>query len=378
MRLFKKMGLALACAASMTIGGSGAWADDDEKKAPYVEVVIPIELQNDYNFKSDTRAARGNDLFTTTEPEITVGIWRGLTFYAHAVLEPVRDRRPNDDRFFGDHGFYLQDIWLAYEGSLYEGDGPVSNVGFRIFGGKFTPNFGLAWDITPGVYGTDFAEDYEFSERWGFGGSFTIKHGALGEYKISGSTFFLDTTVLSNSAITERGRTRLRDGGPSNTENLKSFALALDGSEIPGLEGFSYHIGFIHQAVRGGPDEQGFVASAQWEIPLGGDWKITPLVEYAHFWDADGTAGARRHFLTTSLAAEHGNWSASISHTLRNTTSPGESTIRDNLFTVSGGYTFDNGLGIELGYSFRNEESVGTHTIGVLVTYELSFGLGGK
>ena len=125
-----------------------------------------------------------------------------------------------------------------------------------------------------------------------------------------------------------------------------------------------------------GPAEQGFAAGAQWEIGLG-DIKVTPLVEYLHFWKANGVAGARRHFPTTALSAEYEGWSAAVARTLRNTSVPGAACATTQS-RFRGGYTFDNGFGIEVGYSFRNEDGVGTHTIGALLTHELSFGLGGK
>ena len=54
--------------------------------------------------------------------------------------------------------------------------------------------------------------------------------------------------------------------------------------------------------------------------------------------------------------------------------SPMAGTVRDNLFATSIGYTFkkalfENDLGVAVGYSYRNEDSIATHTVGVLLTY---------
>jgi len=353
-------------ACMLGIAQTAALAEEATKE-PWLTVVIPIEIQNDGNFKSDDRGNQLNDLFATVEPEITVGILPGLTFFAHAVLEPMRDPRPGEDRFFRSHGIYLQDLILRYEGTLFS-DAPNA-LKFRIFGGKFGPNFGTAWDVAPGIYGADFAEDYEFVERLGFGGALILDHAALGMHTLSASTFVLDRSILSGSAITKRTRPVLADGGPGNTRGLQSFHVTLDGEKLPGLKGLTYHVSFIHQGVRGGPDERGLALALAYETELGG-FIIKPIVEYARIFDADGVDGQARSYLTTGVSIEKDSWELALSHTFRHTRTPMDGVVRDNLFAASLGYTFENKIGVALGYSYRNEDSIATHTIGVLLTYE--------
>jgi hypothetical protein len=358
------LGVVFACALGMSQTAANA---QEGTKEPWLKVVVPIEIQNDGNFKSDDRGNQLNDLYTTTEPEITVGILPGLTFYAHAVLEPMRDPRPGEDRFFRSHGFYLQDIILSYQRTLFS-DGP-NNFNVRVFGGKLGPNFGTAWDKAPGVYGADFAEDYEFVERLGFGLAVIIDSEAVGMHTLSASTFVLDRTPLAGSVITKRTRPVLADGGPSNTRGLKSFHVTLEGEKIPGLEGLTYHVSFIHQGVRGGPNERGLALALGYEGELSG-YKVKPIVEFVHIFDVDGVNGQGRNYLTTGFSIERNGWEFALSHTFRHTHTPMDGTVRDNLVATSLGYTFDNGLGIALGYSYRNEDSIATHTVGVLLTYE--------
>jgi hypothetical protein len=358
--------LGIVFAGAMGLSQSPAYAEG-ETKEPWLKVVVPIEIQNDGNFKSDDRDNQLYDLYTTVEPEITVGILPGLTFYAHAVLEPMRDPRPSENRHFRSHGLYLQDIILRYERTLVS-DGP-NNFSVRIFGGKFGPNFGTAWDAAPGLYGADFAEDYEFVERFGFGVAFIIDSAAVGTHTLTASTFVLDRSPLAGSVITKRTRPVLADGGPSNTKGLKSFHIALDGEKIPGLEGLTYHVSFIHQGVRGGPDERGIAVALGYAGELSG-FTVKPLIEYAHIFDADGVSGQSRRYLTTGFAIEKDSWEFALSHTFRHTHTPMGGTVRDNLIATSLGYTFENGIGVAVGYSYRNEDSIATHTVGVLLTYE--------
>ena len=51
---------------------------------------------------------------------------------------------------------------------------------------------------------------------------------SAGKIALTTSLYTVDTTVLSESAFTNRGRTSLDDGGAGNTESLDSFAIALD------------------------------------------------------------------------------------------------------------------------------------------------------
>ncbi|MDH3233902.1 MAG: hypothetical protein OEQ29_10260 [Alphaproteobacteria bacterium] len=374
MAVFGKQIVGIAVAGVLGLTQTVVHAEE-AKKEPWLTIVVPIEVQNDGNFKSDDRGNERNDLFATVEPEITVGILPGLTFFAHGVLEPMRDARPGENRFFRSHGIYLEELYLAYEGTLIS-DGP-SALKFRVWGGKFGPNFGTAWDAAPGIYGTDFAEDYEIAERLGFGGALILDHAALGTHTLSASTFVLDRSVLAGSAITKRTRPVLADGGPSNTRGLKSFHVTLEGKKLPGLEGLTYHVSFIHQGVRGAPNERGIAVALGYEGELSG-FTIKPIIEYVHIFNADGVSDQGRNYLTTGFSIEKDGWEFALSHTFRHTRTPLAGTVRDNLLAVSGGYTFGNGLGIALGYSFRNEDSIATHTVGVLLTYELSWEFGGK
>src|SRR4051812_32947312 len=42
--------------------------------------------------------------------------------------------------------------------------------------GKIHPQFGLAWDVTPGLHGTDVAETYELKERDGGNVAYPTRH----------------------------------------------------------------------------------------------------------------------------------------------------------------------------------------------------------
>ncbi len=356
---------ALAAAAAGLLA-LPAQAAGDAASYPRLAVDIPIEIQNDGTYDSEDRDQERNDLFTDTEPEVTLEVLPGLSLRAHFVLEPVRDPEPREDRFFEDHGLFVEDLVAAYESER-----------FSAFGGKFTPNFGVAWDAAPGIYGTDFAEDgYEFSERIGFGGGVTVGNERAGEHTLSASTFFLDTSVLSRSLFRGRGEVDLADGGVSNTEDFSSFAVALDGGGMAALPGLAYHLAFIRQAGGRGDaeDERGVAVAATRPFPLGGELTAEPLVEYVRFFDADGVPGRDREFLTTSVRLGWRRWNLTLSRTGRDTDGGGVDDS-DNLFQISAGYEFAFGLTADLGWRRLSEENVTSETVGALLTYTYVFAL---
>ena len=338
-----------------------AWAETESY--PRISGEVLVEIQNDWTYDSDDRDAELNDLFTTTEPVLIGHLVPGLSILVHGVLEPIEDPEARDDRAFDDHGFFIEDFYLQYESDF-----------FSLKGGKFTPEFGLAWDLAPGVYGTDFAEDtYEFSERIGIGGSLTLRSDHLGEHVISASTFFLDTSFLAHSLLDGRDEVNRSDGGVSNTEDFSSFALAVHG-QIPALPNFHYHIGAIHQEDGRGDEtgEGGFVVAGEFTAEIQ-ELSAVPFVEYVYFDDADGVAGATRDLLTTSLALYWRGWNLALSRTGRDTNLPDEAETDDELFQVSAGYEFEFGLTLDAGWRVAEEEDIDSEILGILATYTLAF-----
>ena len=159
---------------------------------PLIEGSFVFELESDGIF-SDEGNDEFVDTFNTTEVALDVRFNSIFSLHTDITLEPVEDpnagqRALGDDIFFEDHGFFFETLHLQAD---FEH--------FSLYGGKINPSFGSAWDVTPGLYGVDFAEDYEITERIGIGGSYTFKTASSGEHTINAATFFADTSGLSRS-----------------------------------------------------------------------------------------------------------------------------------------------------------------------------------
>ncbi|OUR77561.1 hypothetical protein A9Q83_10505 [Alphaproteobacteria bacterium 46_93_T64] len=336
----------------------GAAAHAEEASYPAISGEISFELQNDWTHKSDDPSAEIDDLYPMINLATTVSFTPELSVNLEATLEPVEDA--TGDRAFEDLGGYVGALTVNYDTNDYS-----------LYAGKFSANFGIAWDATPGLSWGNLSEDYELAEMLGLGGS--LSFNASGRHTVSASTFFADTTFLSDSAGTSRGPVDKPDGGVANTESLESFAVALDGY-FEQLEGFRYHVGFSSAAEGddGTTNQLGYAAGAEYEIPLNEDLTLTPLFEVAYLDDAGGIKGDNTLYTTAGLTLGYGNWTATSSYQRRDIESAGGDTD-DYIADVTLGYEFDFGLGISTGYRFVEEGGVDSRVFGILAAYTIEF-----
>lgn len=343
--------LALAAALLAPLAPGIAAADEDVMPVmtyPWLSIEIPVEVEGDFTFSSDDPAAEINDVYPTVEPFFALHFNERWRTELGLVLEPVLD--PTDDRFFEDLGLYVDTLQLVYEVN-----------GLAISAGKQTPAFGVGWDLMPGIYGDEFAGGYEFTERWGATIAYTFAAGA-GEHILSASTFFLDTTALSESAFTNRGRTSILDGGPSNTEDFSSFVVSLTGANVFGTDGLGYHVGLSHQDsdLIGETAETGFVGALFYETTTASGLTVAPIVECAVFDDYLAMPGADATICSGGIGFAQGPWSFSAGGGVADLDGADLSFVQ-----LTGGYEFDL-FTAEVGYRRLDEDGTVSHTLGVL------------
>ena len=336
----------------------------EEKSYPAISGEIAFEIQDDLAFDSDDPAEERNELGALIEPNLFFHATENFYLNAGLVFEAVQDPAPGDDREFDDHGLFVEVLTLNAEFG-----------GLHLYGGKFGPNFSIAFDAAAGLYGTDISEDdIELSEFVGFGGAYTVEELPVGAITGSASIFTQDTSALADSKITRRERTRSGDGGPGNTGSLESFALALDGDGLPVPGDLRYHIGYVSLASDTTEDEDRFAVGAEWGFAVTDDVTLTPLLEYVHFENAGGVDGADRDYVTGSLLAEFGPWNGAVAYTNRDiSAATGVAEADDFQFQVSAGYAFDFGLSVDLGYKVNQSADIDTSTVGLLFAYGYEF-----
>lgn len=282
------------------------------------------------------------------------------------VLEPLdREGLTRRRRTFDREGVFAEELKLNYQQVIADNT-------LQIFIGKFNPAFGTAWDAR-GIWGEDFAEDYEITEKLGVGGAFTLQTASLGSHTVSASSFFSDTSALSQSVISTRGRTNKRDGGAANTEDLSSYAIALDGEQLGGITGLNYHLAYRSlkrgDANIGADDESGYAATINYARKLNPRTEINLLLERVEINNFDSAAQDRTYNTSSLITTIDDKWNITLSHTQRVIDADGAAEVHDHIFQLSGGYDFANGLTLDIGWRQSDEESLGQNTFGILGRY---------
>jgi len=260
---------------------------------------------------------------------------------------------------FENEGIYAEILTLNFAGDH-----------FGLYGGKFDPNIVTGFKHTPDLFDTELDEDeLEITKRLGFGGYVDIDAGHRGTHRLSGNAFFTDTTALSQSAITNWGRTKLSDGGASNTGKPNSFFLGLYGGKIAGLKGVSYYTGLTRQAVDALDSDDDDISDAsasvgneyrlsgaiEKKVDITKTFAIAPMIEHYHFWNADGVAAETRDYLTASVEITLHRASLQLSYTGRFVRHDEGADYNDKAFEATAGYKFKSGLEASLEALYLDE-----------------------
>jgi hypothetical protein len=316
---------------------------------PQLDVTVPVELQFDRVFDASDPAAETSDLYWTIEPSIGIAFAQWLRFDMGLVFEPLTGPGPGEDRAFEDHGLFVETAQVsAAFGAL------------TVHAGKFSAPFSLAFDHAPGVYGDVLNADIEVAERIGAGAAFNLTGaGAEEGVIVRAAAFHRDTSFLSGSVITARGRTFRSDGGPGNTGDFSNFALALDVIRLPEMPDVHLHLAYLNQSAGTGDatGQDAYVAAANWSKKVSEAAEYQVLAEWAHSDGATGYGcavsipGAEQSDLTLAVSGLwHGVWSAAAGLSVRDVTDPLNGDAETRAFHLSAGYAIGENVLAEIAY----------------------------
>jgi hypothetical protein len=274
------------------------------------------------------------------------------------------------DRFFDKHPLSMAKLTLDYK-----------NEDFAAYVGKFNPIVGFDYHQFPGVFTYQTIESYAIRERLGLGASFKNDLGDYGQHQLDVSSFFADTTALSNSILYKRGRTTLADGGVSNTEDLSSFAISLGGQDFYSLdnnivEGLSYRIGYAKQAKgsNNNKDEHRHSLSLGYQQKISQDLSAKLIFERMDINHLSGEAAHDRTYNTLTGQLNYNKWNTTISYTdINNTAGEADENHDGFIRQVSIGYRFDNGVNFDIGHKHSDEDNEVKKRIGAVLSYDYEF-----
>lgn len=282
----------------------------------------------------------------------------GWAITGGALFEPVIEIEAPGS--FETEGVYLGSLLIEYAGDYT-----------TFYAGKFAPVFGTAWDVTPGVFGTELAENYELAELVGFGGDVAL--GRLfgldaGELVTSWSVFSADTSVFSSSLLRERGRVSRRDGGVGNTDGLQSYSVAIDAFDVL-ADGVHLHLAYRDMDADDGLafDEQAFAAALLWsgELANGTVWDIN--AEWVHF-DHPGGGPGDGSTVTAGLGFGFGSWRFGASHAWLDSTVLA-SAEDETVDQVSVGYDFSGDYSLDIGLKRHQAEGGAGTYLGTILSF---------
>ena len=339
-----------------------------------------LELSNQLDHVRPRNGRSTTNFFLEWEASVYLNITRWVTINSVFKLEQVRD--PSGDGFIRDHAGWIDQLYASIH------LGPVT-----LYGGKIHPRFGLAWDLAPGVYGADFAEDYEITERLGGGAVWRLPID-IGKHDLSAEWFRADTSFLTRSIFmrtlpgesdaTRFSRLNRSDGGLSNTGSPSdSFSLVGRDIPVPGNLGYlAYGLSYARQGagVSESRAQRGIAAAVAWEIPLSRRLTLTPIFEFVGLDGADG-GDLRRNYYVLGAELSYYAWRVSGAMTFRNTNgtnADGGVRTRDTLYTLSLGYDLSqltriNGLEAAVGWRRANEGGEVSNSYGAQVVYAIRF-----
>jgi len=334
---------------------------------------ISSQIQALATTSSGGKAAISDD--TSTDLYANYSNW--LSAYGNIKLE--RQRNDNLDSFFPDRdaafrseGLTLRQLFLAMR--------PFS--GATIYGGKIHPNFGSAFAEAPGNF-YNFGTDYEQDERIGVGGQYFLPEAFGHHLRVSLESFFLDTTPLSGSLFSRPGlndpdptarpyRYTLGQFGPSNTNTLASYTVALRGGEAE--RGLTYQLSFTREATIDplGKTEYGESFGVSYDptgdgIPLTDRLGVTPFLEFTHFDNFQNNPSMARNYLIAGATFNYIRWHMSFAGGLRQTHDPAN----------AAGQPFTNALATQERNALDHQANVSlNYDLPIAISYGLSVGAG--
>jgi len=298
-----------------------------------------------------------NVLAATIIYGLAVRFAEGWIFQMDAVLEPVVD--PIGDETFEGEDAFIETLSLQYAGEA-----------FTVYGGKINPVFGSAADVAPGLYGFEAGEAYQITEALGVGGdiSLTSLLDLDGEHVLSAALFAADRTFLSGSLSGLREELDLADGGPANTENLKSLAVSLDGVLANGI-GYSLGHRRLATDTPGETDETATAFGVNYVWPEDRGLDLSLMAEVAASRNADGVEGANRDFYTAGGTLGLGDWFVNaIASGWNENATAGDLDVRK--LELSVGRALVENLVLEVGVQDVREGSASSTLIGARLAWE--------
>lgn len=349
----------------------------EAKPAP--EVLPLIEIEGSAELQADLgvgKKPRTSAIYATVEPEITVNLSEYLNVHGHFLFEPVSDPIEGRMNTFHSQGLYAEELYAGVN---------VSDATFQL--GKIDPNFGVAGDEAPRLYGSAFAEEYAIKGALGIQAQYALSDFTQGsgedaittKQALFGSLFTADPSILSRSLLTDRGLYHWQDYRVGNTDLPESFTLGYGYSTLNAdgeVAGPTARIALRRLAAKlaGVPDEWDAVASFQTSFDLGEDLALRPIAELAYLGN-EGGHKADALGATVGAELQKGQWFGSLVAATHDQL--GFSSTSDYMLTASIGHEFQTDVAgtfrVDAGYSYGRVDGANENIVGLRLSKDFAW-----
>lgn len=352
-----------------------AFADNGESQQyPYVSGKALFEAESDQVASVNKSGVNPRAGQVNINSELALNFSKNWSIITNWIYRPVTAGNSDDPSIYrsilGNRGFGLGDEGLIVEQlkAQYE------NEDMKVFFGKFDPDFGSAFrdEKRLGIFTGDFTRDYQLREK--IGGGITA---LLENSEISFSTFFNDTSGLTQSALNQRYTVPTGNNVAGNTGSLSSYVVSWDGQDLFGVKNLFYNFGYRDLGVNnvpGSSNEIGYVGGLEYSIPLSLHTSIVPFFEIAKINHFYGQSNLDALYMTSALIARYSGWSATITNVVRNmsqTTIAGNTHEYQMEYTL--GYKFSNNVAIDVTRANIKEGTNAFTAIGAMISYAYKF-----
>ncbi|MEM9429699.1 MAG: hypothetical protein AAGA32_09400 [Pseudomonadota bacterium] len=322
---------------------------------------VIFRLAYDYDYRTDDTTATAQDV--ALKMEARPNLQFSETFRIDSEIRLENAGPPSDNRYFEEQALFVRKLFVQYD--------PTDRL--SLYAGKLTPTFAFFSLNIPGMYGNSYSKEIELIERVGLGSDFKIETDTW-RHTLSAVLFFEDTSILSDSLITNRGRTDLEDGGASNTETLESVALALEGTAP--APGFTYRIAYLREAAGEGDvgDEDGVLIAARQTFDLAGGRSLDMMGEFSALSQFEGSADDIM-YISGGLSYATGPWRGTLSGTYRPRDLATGGVFEDYSIQTALSYNIRDDLALEVAHEFTRDRDDTGQRVGLRLNKTIDLSL---
>jgi len=377
---YKFLTILLTCFAIDSAFAQDEKIDQEKRSGPILSGSVLYEIQADQILSVSHQKAKSSNGFLYIEPNFGLHFdenWAVKTQWRIQDNSSLTTRdKDNPERyrtFLSDNrGYNLSETGLLIEElKLY-----YENEDMKFSLGKFDPSFGTAHRKSKriGVFASQLAEDYNLREKLGANVTALLEGS-----QISFSTFFNDSTDLSQSAINDRGRESRNNGLSSNTGSFSSYSVLMEGEDFLTVDNWFYNVGFRSLGVdkESRKRESGLVVGSEYLYKIGRETSLIPFFEMVRINNFSGESGRSANYITIAAIGKYASWTASTSLILRNikrpTTSALQGTAYDRQLQFSIGYKFTDNLTLDVSRAVIHENNHDAGIFGASLNYLYKF-----